>query len=48
MAQWLGRASQELELFRHDSEVLGLNPGGVELAVGSPSVYVTLIPKYLP
>ena len=33
MAEWLGRASQRHEMYCHDLEVMGSNPGSVELGV---------------
>ena len=33
MAKWLEQASQGLEMYCHDLEVIGSNPGRVELGV---------------
>ena len=38
MAQWLRRASQRHEMYCHDLEVMGSNPGWVELGVHGTSV----------
>ena len=38
MAEWLEQASQWHEMCCHDSEVMSLNPGGVELGLLSTSV----------
>ena len=38
MAEWLGRESQGHEMYCHDLEVMGSNPGKVELWVWSTSV----------
>ena len=36
MPQWLGQASQGCEMFCRDPEVMGLNPGWIELSTHSP------------
>ena len=45
MAKWLEWAPQGHEMYCHDLEVMGLNPGWVELQVHSTSVQVVLEPK---
>ena len=38
MAEWLGQVSWEYKMCCHDLEVMGLNPGRVELGVCTTSV----------
>ena len=42
MAEWLQQASQWHGVYRHDLEVMGLNPGWVELGVRSTAVQIIL------
>ena len=48
MAQWLRQASQGHEMYCHDLEVMGLNPGWVDLGVHGTFVEVVLEPKKPP
>ena len=46
MAHWSSRASQGHQMFYHDPDVMGSNPGWVKLGVCSTSIYsVALEPK---
>ena len=42
MAQWLRQHLRDIKCAVHDLEVMGLNPGHVELVVHSTSAYVAL------
>ena len=42
MAEWLGWASQGLEMYCHDLEFMGSTPGWVKLGVCSTSIQVAL------